>query len=59
MPEIDVMLFDLAHLFLLFQKGSISSKQALLDYEENNQICMAQIRLNLFSEEEKTSKAYV
>lgn len=59
MLEIDVMLFDLAHLFLLFPKEDKLVEQDLLDYEENTQICMAQIRLNLFSEQEKHSKAYV
>ncbi len=59
MPEIDVMLFDLAHLFLLFKKEDRPSEREVLDYEENTQICMAQIRLNLFSEDEHHKKAYV
>ncbi|MCM1339015.1 MAG: hypothetical protein NC191_05035 [Muribaculaceae bacterium] len=59
MPEIDVMLFDLAHLFLLF-KVNKEADEDFFEYEENNQICMAKIRLNLFSEENtEPQKAFI
>lgn len=59
MPEIDFMLFDLSYLWKLFPKCENDIERNVLDYEEDAKVCMAQIRLNLFSETANSEKAYV
>ena len=50
MPEIEVMLFDLTHLFKLFPKENKEISQKIEKFEHEIQENMAENRLKLFSE---------